>query len=83
LRKHLFGISIDHVLDTEYLALASPPARILLEVSGKAYESSGPHECGGLSLVEPRVDRVEKPTRVRLEVLGEEITAGREDTLEV
>ena len=77
LRKHLFEISIDHVLDSEYLALASPPARILLEASGKAYESSGLHECGGLSLVELRVDRVEKPTRVKLEVLGEEIAAGR------
>jgi hypothetical protein len=76
LRKYLFELVLDHLLSSEYLSLALPPARIIVEASGRAYESSGLHECGGLSLVELRVDKLEKPSRVKLEILGREIATG-------
>jgi hypothetical protein len=47
-----------------------------VEAYGRVYESTGLHECGGLSLVELMIKRVEKPGRVKLEALGREVSEG-------
>ena len=52
LRRHLFELALSHVLGSEYLPIASPPAKINVEASSRVYESTGLHECGGLALVE-------------------------------
>jgi hypothetical protein len=64
------------LLSSESIVVASPPAKVLVEAYGRVYESTGLHECGGLSLVELVIRRVEKPGRVKLEALGREVSEG-------
>jgi hypothetical protein len=64
------------LLSSESIVVASPPAKVSVEAYGRVYESTGLHECGGLSLVELMIKRVEKPGRVKLEALGREVSEG-------
>ena len=64
------------MLSSESVTVASPPVKVLVEAYGRVYESTGLHECGGLSLVELLIKRVEKPGRVKLEALGREVSEG-------
>ena len=76
LRRYAFELEASHLLGTEAVAIASPPAKVLVEAYGRVYESTGLHECGGLLLVELLIKRVEKPGRVKLEALGREVSEG-------
>jgi len=76
LKRLVFDAGVTHLLSSESVVLASPPAKVLVEAYGRVYESTGLHECGGLSLVELLIKRVEKPGRVKLEALGGEVSEG-------
>jgi hypothetical protein len=76
LKGFVFEVEATHLLGTERVVAPSPPARVSVEASAKVYESTGLHECGGLALVELAFKGVEKPGRVRLEVLGREVSGG-------
>jgi hypothetical protein len=76
LKRLVFEAGVTHLLSSESIVVASPPAKVLVEAYGRVYESTGLHECGGLSLVELMIKRVEKPSRVKLEALGREVSEG-------
>jgi len=76
LKRLVFEAGVTHLLSSESVTVASPPAKVLVEAYGRVYESTGLHECGGLSLVELLIKRVEKPGRVKLEALGREVSEG-------
>jgi len=76
LKKFVFEAGVAHLLSSESVVITSPPAKVLVEAYGRVYESTGLHECGGLSLVELMIKRVEKPGRVKLEALGREVSEG-------
>jgi len=76
LKRLVFEAGVTHLLSSESIVVASPPAKVLVEAYGRVYESTGLHECGGLSLVELMIKRVEKPGRVKLEALGREVSEG-------
>jgi hypothetical protein len=76
LKRLVFEAGVTHLLSSESVVLASPPANVSVEAYGRVYESIGLHECGGLSLVELMIKRVEKPGRVKLEALGREVSEG-------
>jgi hypothetical protein len=74
LKVVVFEAGITHLLSSESIVVASPPAKVLVEAYGRVYESMGLHECGGLSLAESMIKRVEKPGRIKLEALGREVS---------
>jgi len=76
LKRLVFEAGVTHLLSSESVTVASPPAKVSVEAHGRVYESTGLHECGGLSLVELMIKRVEKPGRVKLEALGREVSEG-------
>jgi hypothetical protein len=76
LKRLVFEAGVTHLLSSESIVVASPPAKVSVEAYGRLYESTGLHECGGLSLVELLIKRVEKPGRVKLEALGREVSEG-------
>jgi hypothetical protein len=76
LKRLVFEAGVTHLLSSESVTVASPQAKVSVEAYGRVYESTGLHECGGLSLVELMIKRVEKPGRVKLEALGREVSEG-------
>jgi hypothetical protein len=76
LKRLVFEAGVTHLLSSESIVVASPPAKVLVEAYGRVYESTGLHECGGLLLVELLIKRAEKPGRVKLEALGREVSEG-------
>jgi hypothetical protein len=76
LKRLVFEAGVTHLLSSESMVVASPPAKVSVETYGRVYESTGLHECGGLSLVELMIKRVEKPGRVKLEAHGREVSEG-------
>lgn len=76
LKRLVFETRVTHLLSSESIVVASPPAKVLVEAYGRVYESTGLHECGGLSLAESMIKRVEKPCRIKLEALGREVSEG-------
>ena len=76
MKRLVFEAWLTHLLISESMAVASPPAKVSVKAYGRVYESTGLHECGGLSLVELMIKRVEKPGRVKLEALGREVPEG-------
>jgi hypothetical protein len=76
LKRLVFEVGVTHLLSNESVTVASPPVKVSVEAYGRVYESTGLHECGGLSLVELMIKRVEKPGRVKLEALGREVSEG-------
>jgi hypothetical protein len=74
LKRLVFEAGVTHLLSSESIVVASPPAKVLVKAYGRVYESTGLHECGGLLLVELLIKRVEKPGRVKIEALGWEVS---------
>jgi hypothetical protein len=76
LRRYTFELEASHLLGTEAVTIASPHAKVYVDAQARVYESTGLHECGGLSLVELIIKKIERPSRVKLEALGREVSEG-------